>query len=174
MAAQHFSNSPTSQTAEISVEYFLLYYNIAYQRDNIAALNQLCDRYPIASELAFDITRHTSDDYADFCWFPILTDTMRFSERYVLNIISYLLGTLRLPKTYRLYLQRNISYRETFNYAVNRFQRNYDLDALWNNFFMELTELRRIIELRKIRDFYELIYRASEYFSCMHLPYRRL
>ena len=177
MATQNFPDSSIPQTAEISVEHFLLYYNMAYQRDNIAALNQLCNRYPIAAELAFDNkrmnSRHTSDDYADCC-FPVLTDTMRLTERYVLNVVSYLLGTLHLPKTYRLYLQRNISYQEIFNYAIDRFQRDYDPEALWNDFFMVLPDLRKIIELRRIRDFYELTYRASEYFSCAYAPCRRL
>lgn len=156
-------------TANIRVEDFLIYYSKAYKRTNINALTQLHEQYPEVAELAFneDYLDSLSDpaDYEYQYRHPILIDSKRMTQNRVLDMVAYLLGKHEAPDKYKQILTERIAYRDVFNYQLERYQRDYDKTALWDCFFMELPELRYIIEQRDIQNLDELIYRASSYFE---------
>jgi hypothetical protein len=158
--------------SEISIADFLFFYKKAFDRDNIGALKQLCDRYPETAKLAFDeniidsLSPHSDSEH--FYNYPIASSDDRMTEKHVLNIVAYLLGLLEVPKQYKDFLKTGVSYHQVFNYFTSRYQKDYDKDSLWDDFFMKLPELRRIIEHRHICNIDELIYHAYEYFEKLH------
>ncbi|WP_455614831.1 hypothetical protein [Eisenbergiella sp.] len=156
-------------TPEISVEDFLIYYYKAYQRGNVKAITQLHDTFPEVAELAFDEDYLNSlCDPADYEYqflHPITIDSSRMTERRVLDMVAYLYGKHNAPTKYKLILSDKIPYQTIFNYQIERYQRDYNKTALWDCFFMELPELRYIVEQRRIKNLDELIYRASSYFE---------
>lgn len=154
----------------IGVEEFLIYYHKAYQRDNIDAMNLLGDLYPDVGKLAFDLNyiskrADPADEEALFCRHPITVSSIHMTEARVLDMAAYLCGKTKAPAEFRVRLQTDIPFREVFNFAVDRFQRDYDRDALWDNLFMQVPEFEWLLEKRKIRSLMELEYRASEYFA---------
>lgn len=154
---------------EISVEDFLIFYYKAYRRDNIEALSQLHDLFPEVAELAFDEdyieSRSDPADKEYMYRHPIVIATNRMTESRVLDMVSYLLGQVEAPGKYKDFLKTNIAFKKVFNYMIERYQRDYDKTALWDSYFMELPELRFMIERRYIRSLEELVYRASNYFE---------
>lgn len=159
---------------KISVEDFIMSYSKAYQRQNIKAIFQLHDRFPETAELAFDEDYiNSKSDPADCGYMyshPVAVDSTRMTERCVMDMVAYLLGKLKAPSNYKAILKNEVSYHRVFNYHLDRYQRNYDRIALWNNFFMRLPELRYMIEKRNIKNLDELAYYASNYFD-KYQPY---
>ena len=129
----------TREKETISVEDFLVFYNKAYQRQNIGAMSQLHDRFPEAAELAFDEEYIDSkSDPADREYMyshPITHDTTRMTERCVLDMVAYLLGEREAPSKYKLTL-KNVASRRVFNFCLDRYHRDYDRGALWESFFI--------------------------------------
>ena len=82
-----------------------------------------------------------------------------------MDMVAYLFSRDRAPKGYKHRLRTAaLSYRLMFNYALDRYQKDYDRQELWTNFFLRLPELQQRIEDRHIRSLMELEYRAAEYF----------
>ena len=76
------------------------------------------------------------------------------------------MGCDKAPRKYRIQLQNStIPSRTVFNYAVSRYQQDYDREAIWERYFLALPELQQIIEYRRIDSLAELEYRAAEYFT---------
>lgn len=154
---------------QIKVEDFLVYYQQAYNRNSMGALDRLHDLYPEAARLAFDdeyISSHCDPADAEYCSrHPITLDSTRMTERRVMDMIAYLFCKPTAEKKYKEALKKLVSFREVFNYATDRYQRNYDRDELWKNFFLAFPELRQAIESRHIASLSELEYRAAEYFE---------
>lgn len=161
---------------EIRVEDFLIYYNRAYNRNNMRALNQLHDLYPEAARLAFD-DEYISSRYdpadEEYCFrHPITLDSTRMTERRVMDMVAYLFCKSTAGKKYKEALRERVSFREVFNYTTDRYQKNYDRGELWEKFFLAFPELRRAIESRHIANLAELEYRAADYFE--KYPYTRI
>lgn len=78
---------------------------------------------------------------------------------------AYLLGRRSWTKEYQRSLSRLVPYRLVFHYGLDEYVKDYDADALWENYFKGLGELARMIERRGISDLAELEYRAAEYFE---------
>lgn len=156
------------ECSEISVEDFRFFYKKAFDRDNLDAIKQLCDKYPQTALLALDeeyidkINPQSDEEFRCEC--PIILSDNRMTERHVMNIVSYLLGLCKAPKQYKDYL-KDVSFHEIFNYFTDRYEKDYDKNSLWNDFFMKQPELKRVIEHRHIYDIEELIYHAYEYFE---------
>lgn len=143
--------------------------NRANKNLEVPVLNYLYDRYPEIAQQAADasIIEERSDpaDSESFYRFPILIDTRRMTQARISNMISFLVGKLDVPTKYIDYLQTHITYKEVFNYMTNRYQRAYEPESLWKEFFLEQEELRDFIERRRIKSLDELVYRAGEYFE---------
>lgn len=153
---------------EISIEDFLLFYSKAYRRNNLAAMRQLYDKYPVTAKLALDdyYLKYKSEpaDREYMYRYPITADSPRMTEHRIMDIIAYLLGTFRAPRHYRRLLQK-FPYNRTFNFTISRYQKDFDRTVLWNELFLKRPELKKVIESRKIQSLDELIYRAGEYFD---------
>lgn len=154
---------------QISLEDFIYYYHIAHKRKNIRALNQLCDLYPELSAMAFQndslSKRYDPSEYDYYCWHPITLGSAYMTERRIMDMVAYLFSRDRAPKGYKHRLRTaTLPYRLMFNYALHRYQKDYDRHELWTNFFLRLPELQQRIEGRHICSLMELEYRAAEYF----------
>lgn len=161
---------------EIRVEDFLVYYNRAYKRQNIGALNRLHDLYPEAARLAFDdkyISSRCDPADEEYCYrHPITLDSTRMTERRVMDMVAYLFCKASAEKKYKEALRERVAFQEIFNYTTDRYQKNYDRVELWGNFFLAFPELRRAIESRRIMSLSELECRAADYFD--KYPYTRI
>lgn len=155
---------------KISLEDYIYYYHIAYKRDNISALSQLSSMYPDLSVQAFQNAANpdkgTQADYNSDCLHPVATGNSRMTERRILDMVAYLFCRENAPKEFRVQLHRAaLPAKEVFNHYLDRYQKDYDRDELWENFFLRLPELRQIIRRRRIGSLMELEYRAAEYFE---------
>ncbi|MFR8901512.1 hypothetical protein [Hominenteromicrobium sp.] len=157
---------------EISLEEYLYYYSIAYKRNNAGAINQLCDRYPELLKQAIDYEdikkRESTIDFEICCRHPIVANTARMTERRVLDMVAYLFYNHRAPneRAYRTALKNsNVSVQRVFNYSLDRWQTNYNRKELWENYFLQVEELKKRLESQKIGSIEELEYRAAEYFN---------
>ena len=153
-----------------SLEKFIFYNQIAYMRGNMRAMIQLAKRYPELLECSLahdDLTEgFHPDDFGEEYLHPVTSLSNRMTVRRVLDMVAYLLGCDKAPRKYRIQLQNStIPSRTIFNYAVSRYQQDYDREGIWKRYFLALPELRRIIEHRCINSLAELEYRASEYFT---------
>lgn len=165
---------------EISLEEYLYYYNIAYERGNSKAIDQLGDRYPELLARAIDYEdmerRENPYDLDVCCGHPITTDATRMTERRVLDMVAYLFYNHRAPneRAYRAALKNsNVTARRVFNYAIDRWQTDYNREELWDNYFLQVEELKNRIESRRISSIEELEYRAADYFDRAFPPARR-
>lgn len=165
---------------KISLEDYLYYYSIAYKRDNTRAINQLCDRYPELLNKSIDYEdierRENPYDLDVCCRHPIATNATRMTERRVLDMVAYLFSNHRAPneRQYRIALKNSgVTARRVFNYAIDRWQADYDRKELWENYFLRVEELKKRIEGRSIKSIEELEYRAAEYFDRAFPPSRR-
>ena len=153
---------------EISIEEFLLFYSKACRRNNMAAMLQLQNRYPVTAEIALDdYYLAYSGEPADreyMYQYPIVLDSPHMTENRVMDMIAYLLGSFKAPESYRELLKK-LPFRRFFNFTINRYYKDFERSALWNDLFLRLPELKRIIEVRRIQSLDELIYRAGEYFE---------
>ena len=152
------------------LEEFIFYNQIAYMRDNIRAMIQLTKRCPELLERSLahdDLTEgFHPDDLGEEYLHPVTSLSTRMTVRRVLDMVAYLLGCDKAPRKYRIQLQNStIPSRTVFNYAVSRYQQDYDREEIWKRYFLALPELRRIIEYRCINSLAELEYRAAEYFT---------
>ena len=152
------------------LEEFIFYNQIAYMRDNIRAMIQLTKRCPELLERSLahdDLTEgFHPDDLGEEYLHPVTSLSTRMTVRRVLDMVAYLLGCDKAPRKYRIQLQNStIPSRTVFNYAVSRYQQDYDREEIWKSYFLALPELRRIIEYRCINSLAELEYRAAEYFT---------
>ena len=152
------------------LEEFIFYNQIAYMRDNMRAMIQLTKRYPELLERSLahdDLTeRFHPDDLGEEYLHPVTSLSTRMTVRRVLDMVAYLLGCDKAPRKYRIQLQNStIASRTVFNYAVSRYQQDYDREEIWKRYFLALPELQRIIEYRRINSLAELEYRAAEYFT---------
>lgn len=87
------------------------------------------------------------------------------TERRIMDMVAYLFSRDRAPKGYKHRLRTAaLSYRLMFNYSLDRYQKDYDRQELWSNFFLRLPDLRHKIERYRIHSLMELEYRAAEYF----------
>ena len=85
---------------------------------------------------------------------PIMT------ERRIMDMVAYLFSRDRAPKGYKHRLRTAaLSYRLMFNYSLDRYQKDYDRQELWSNFFLRLPDLRHKIERYRIHSLMELEYR---------------
>lgn len=155
---------------KINMDEFLCYCHAAYKRDRVGALFQLSSRYPeLSDQFVEDILRldkRASCDSDPYCPHPVVSGDSRMTERQVLDMVAYLLCRKRAPKEYKAHLQKaKVSSREDFNIRLNRYQKDYDRDDLWEKYFLHLPELRQIIQQRRIGSLTELAYRAAEYFE---------
>ena len=159
----------TQSYPPITLEDYLLYCHIAYKRQNIKAQFQLDDRYPELLKLAIDDEYMSKkEDPADGEWLythPIVIDSTRMTELRVLDMVAYLYCQNKAPSKFIDILKKEIAYRTVFNYDTDRYQRDYDREALWNDFFNGVPELCQRIRKRRIRSLSELEYRATEYFE---------
>ena len=88
------------------------------------------------------------------------------TERRILDMVAYLFCRENAPKEFRVQLHRAaLPAKEVFNHYLDRYQKDYDRDELWENFFLRLPELRQIIRRRRIGSLMELEYRAAKYFE---------
>lgn len=153
----------------ISLEDFLYYYHIAYERNNIRAMNQLSNTYSDLSDLAFrDKISHSDADAEDdfYSLHPVVCGSNRMTERHVLDLVAYLQCREEAPREYKDKLRTaHLSYRRVFNYGIDRYQKDYDRGDLWENFFLQQSGLRQVIKHRRISSMEELEYRAAEYFE---------
>ena len=154
---------------QISLEDFIYYYHIAHKRKNIRALNQLCHLYPDLSVMAFQndslSKRYDPSEYDYYCWHPITLGSAYMTERRIMDMVAYLFSRDRAPNGYKHRLRTAaLSYRLMFNYSLDRYQKDYDRQELWSNFFLRLPDLRHKIERYRIHSLMELEYRAAEYF----------
>ena len=87
------------------------------------------------------------------------------TERRIMDMVAYLFFRDRAPKGYKHRLRTAaLPYRLMFNYSLDRYQKDYDRQELWSNFFLRLPDLRHKIERYRIHSLMELEYRAAEYF----------
>ena len=154
---------------QISLEDFIYYYHIAHKRKNIRALNQLCHLYPELSAVAFQndflSKRYDPSEYDYYRWHPITLESAYMTERRIMDMVAYLFFLDKAPKGYKHRLRTaTLPCRLMFNYALDRYQKDYDRQELWSNFFLRLPELQQRIEDRRIRSLMELEFRAAEYF----------
>ena len=99
---------------------------------------------------------------------PLLSASGRFRRQPHDGTAGFRYGCIfALPKKeYKAQLQKaKVSSREDFNIRLNRYQKDYDRDDLWEKYFLHLPELRQIIQQRRIGSLTELAYRAAEYFE---------
>ena len=86
-------------------------------------------------------------------------------KRRIMDMVAYLFSRDRAPNGYKHRLRTAaLSYRLMFNYSLDRYQKDYDRQELWSNFFLRLPDLRHKIERYRIHSLMELEYRAAEYF----------
>lgn len=153
---------------DLRLEDFMLYQRIAYQRGNINAMNQLTLLYPDLAEKQNDAALMgdvRTDDWGETWIHPSTSGSSRMTSRHVLDMVAYLLGRENAPRTYRQRLKEaGLLHRTIFNYALDRYQQDYDREALWRDYFLAQPELRQILEHRRIGSLGELEYRTSEYF----------
>lgn len=153
---------------DLRLEDFMLYQRIAYQRGNINAMNQLTLLYPDLAEKQNDAAlmgNVRTDDWGETWIHPSTSGSSRMTSRHVLDMVAYLLGRENAPRAYRQRLKEaGLLHRTIFNYALDRYQQDYDREALWRDYFLAQPELRQILEHRRIGCLGELEYRTSEYF----------
>jgi len=153
-----------------SLEKFIFYNQIAYMRGNMRAMIQLAKQYSelLEQSLADDDATEGfyPDDLGEEYLHPVTSLSTRMTAQRVLDMMAYLLGCDKAPRKYRIQLQNStIPSRTVFNYAVSRYQQDYDREAIWERYFLALPELQQIIEYRRIDSLAELEYRAAEYFT---------
>lgn len=150
----------------------MLYHRIAYQRGNINAMNQLvllCPDLVEEQNNAAWVDDVRMDDWGESWIHPSASCSRRMTVRHVLDMVAYLLGRETAPRTYRQCLQEaGLPHRMVFNYALNRYQQDYDREALWRDYFLAQPELRQILEYRRIGSLGELEYRTTEYFLAFY------
>lgn len=154
---------------QITLEDYLQYYHIAYKRNNIKAMLELDKRFPELSKLSSDKDYMAKKaNWEDEEWYyihPIVMDSTRMSEMRVLDMVAYLYCQNEAPSQFTNILKEKILYRTIFNYDTDRYQRDYNREALWIYFFNGVPELCQRIKQRRIKSLSELEYRATEYFE---------
>ena len=154
---------------EIGVEDFLICYHKAYHRNNMKALQQLYDLYPEVARRAFDnlyiCSHYDPADDESFFSHPITLNSTRMTERRVMDMVAYLFYQSTADQKYKEFLREKVSFYQVFTYRTARYQKIYDRNELWNNFFLAILELRHLIEKHRIADLTELEYRAANYFE---------
>lgn len=164
----------TKKPLSISCEEYLSIFHKAFCRNQIHILTHLWDIYPdMAKEVSSDEFEETHGDPADresCCRFPILLPTMRCTQARIMDMVAYLLGKEEAPEEYIKRLHELVPFRLVFNYFLDEYVADFYAEPLWENYFLGLAELRRVLELRSIKSLDELIIRASDYFECLS-PY---
>lgn len=159
----------TEKPKPIRLEEFLYYTHIAFARGELGAVNQLSHQYPELMEQSMTdddlVNGLHPNDWGEQSLHPVTSPSTRMTMRRLLDMVAYLLGLETAPRAYRDLLQRgDLKGRCVYNYALDRYQRDFDREEAWTDYFLALPELRRVIERRHIGSLGELEYRAAEYF----------
>lgn len=154
---------------ELSIEKYLQYFSSAAKHGDNKAMKKLFDDYPdllavTNDEKCMQQLRDPADD-ENLCDHPIVLNTMRMSEKRVMDMVAYLLCREYASESYKSILRLRVPYHEVFNYRWGRYQRDYFRKALWDSFFLAIPELHNIVKKRGIHSIEELECRAAEYFS---------
>lgn len=144
------------QNTKLTKEDFLFYYQKAYKKGNLDAMNELFDRFPeIAEEVLCDYL-FKLDNYLDY-------NSDIITEVRVLYMVGYLLGKQQVPEKYRKILRETIKYQKNFNKKTFRYHKVYVKEDLWKNYFLFCEELKKAISIRKIDSIEVLLYYTIEY-----------
>lgn len=150
----------------ISYEAFLLLYSKALSQNDWGALSVLEAKYKIffIDAIIAETSKYEPSDNEDEYPYPILSDTNFFTYRRIMNIVTYLTGSMESAKKYTFYLEHAITYTLRTN-VNNKEYRCYDSDSLWKDFFLRCVALASAIRVRKIDSIEELVFRAQEYYE---------
>ena len=113
------------------------------------------------------LERHPpAEDCGEWDIHPILSPSTRMTERRILDMVAYLLCRETAPRIYRERLRSsNIPSRQFFNYALDRYQEDFDRDALWKEYFLKQPSVAQICRHRRIDTLDELEQHAEDYFG---------
>lgn len=156
----------TKSGQSITLEEYLSIFHKAYILNHLDIISYLCDTYPeLTSQVSDDfIPKYCGpNDYIEYNRFPILSFSAPITEKFVLNLVTYITGQVSPSNSYKKLLKENVSYQSIFDYTLEEYIRAYNRDSLWHNYFLKQPELCNIIKARQINDLDTLIYRARNY-----------
>ena len=159
----------SQQPMPISNEDFLSLYHKAFMRDDIKHINHLGKVYPEIESRVFSdefMNRHCDPADREYLYpHPILCPTNRYTIGRIKDIVCYLTGGSDWSNSFRKQLCATVPYRLVFNYWLDEYVKDYDVNALWEAFCLGQEELSSVLELRRISSLDVLAYRAREYYD---------
>lgn len=158
----------SKENIPISYQEFLTLFNKVFLKDEYSNIIALQERYPDYVEMYAEDKRNTElGEDEDAYKHPILADTSHFTSGRVLDLIEYLLGNSfhKKREKYRGKLEKNIKFQTFYNFIHYHEQKGYDPDSLWYTLFLKEPELKTRLSRLRIGSFYELVFRATEYYE---------
>lgn len=154
---------------DINDKEYLILFAKATRVGDVKAVEVLLDVYVEMFETTHDekyINIYTDPvEKEDRYDYPILLETNKYTEKRIKNIITYLTGHIDIECHYIRLLHSSVKYKEVCNYFTGEYYRDYDKKSLWEDYFLKISELEKIIKLRSIESFDELIKKTISYFE---------
>ena len=158
----------STENIPMSYQEFLTLFNKMFLKDDYINIASLQEHYPEYVEMYAEDNGHMEiGEDEDAYKHPILADASHFTSGRVLDLVEYLLGNSfhKKREQYRGKLEKNIKFRTFYNFVHYHEQKGYDPDSLWHTLFLKEPELQTRINRLHIKSFYELVFRATEYYE---------